>query len=211
LRIHIRRLIAGQEQHGTRNLIRLASSPQRVQLPNLLLTAPRPRRVIRGLGHAGLDEARTHGIAADARADELVRTRLHERDDGGFGGRVVCGSCVGSEACDAGGADDGAAGVRLLGAGLEHGARRVLCCQEHAEGVGAHHVHEACCIFLPEYSPAADAGIGEEDVQTAVLVEGVLHYLLHGGFVCGVELAGVDVDGGIQCIQLALVGVEIRG
>ena len=45
---------------------------------------------------------------------------------------------------------------------------------------------------------AEDARVGEHDVQTAVLGDCVVDDGFDGGFVGGVELARVDVDGGVE-------------
>jgi hypothetical protein len=72
-------------------------------------------------------------------------------------------------------------------------------------------VHEARAVFFPEHFAAGDAGVGEEDVETSVGVEGFLHHSLHGGFVGGVEGARVDVDGGVEGVKLALMLREVGG
>jgi hypothetical protein len=38
-----------------------------------------------------------------------------------------------------------------------------------------------------------------------------LHYGVYGGFVCGVELAGVDVCGWVESVEFAFVCVEMGG
>lgn len=71
------------------DLLADAVSARRIELSNLARRASRLCGIKDGLCHAGLDEPRTEGVDADARARELPRARLAEIDDGGFGGRVV--------------------------------------------------------------------------------------------------------------------------
>ncbi len=58
---------------------------------------------------------------------------------------------------------------------------------------------------------AHDAGVGEEDVEPAVPLERVADHFLDGLLVGGVELANVDVDLGVQAVDLALVRLEVGG
>lgn len=134
LSIHIARLIAPQEQHHTRHLIRASTPLHRIQLPNLLLAASRARSLVHGGGHARLDDAGADGIDADAGAGELEGDCLGEGDDAGLGGRVGGAAGVGAEAGDGGGADDAAAGSGLLGGRLCHGWGGVFGGEEYAVG-----------------------------------------------------------------------------
>lgn len=86
LAIHIAALVGAQEQGHPRNLVCVAASSRWVQVPNLLLVAPRPGGLVHGGRHARLDETGANGINADPRTGELVRDGLGERDDGRFGG-----------------------------------------------------------------------------------------------------------------------------
>lgn len=56
-----------------------------------------------------------------------------------------------------------------------------------------------------------DPGVREHDVQTAVFFEALVHDRFHCGFVAGVERAGVDFNRGVEGVQLAFVGFEVRG
>jgi hypothetical protein len=210
LRINIARLLTRQKQHCARNLIRLPASPQRIQLPNLLLTPPFPRRIIRNLRHARLNQPGTNRITPDPRAHELVRTRLHERDDGCFTRTVVCGTGIRTQARDRCSRDDGAARIRFRSASYEHSARCVFRSEENRKRVCFEHLHEVVGGFFPEDGARGDAGVGEEDVEAAVCVESVLHDGFDGGFFRGVEGAGVDGDVGVEGCELARVQVKVR-
>lgn len=188
----------------------MPTPPQRIQLSNLLLAPPLPRRIIRHLGHTRLNQPGTNSIAPNPRAHKLVRTRLHQANNSSFRGRVVRRPGIGFEARDGRGADDGAGWVGLGGRGDEHGARGVFGGEEDGEGVYFHDVHESLAIFFPEDFAAGYPGVGEEDVETAVCFEGFGDDFLHGWLVGGVEGARVDGDGGVQGGELALVQVEVR-
>ena len=170
LRIHITRLIARKKQHRPRNLIRLSAPPCRINLPNLLLAAPRPRSLIRNLRHTRFDQPRTNGITPNPRARQLKRARLHQIDDRGFTRRVVRGAGVAPQPRHRRSSNDAALWMRLLVRRPEHSATGVFGCQEDAERVGAHHVHEARRIFFPEHFAAGYPCVGEEDVEPVVCV-----------------------------------------
>jgi len=51
-----------------------------------------------------------------------------------------------------------------------------------------------------------DPGIGEENIQSAIFLDSFIDDGLDGGFVGGVELAGVDVDGGVEGAEFVGVG-----
>jgi hypothetical protein len=209
LRINIACLITRQKQDRARNLIRLPPSPQWIQLSNLLLTAPFPRRIVRNLRHARLNQSRTNGVASDACTDELVRACLHERNHGGFAGAVVCGSGVGAQTCDRCSRDDRAARIWFRSGCLEHGARGVFGGEEDGEGVCFEHLHEVVGRFFPEDEAAGYAGVGEEDVEAPVLFDGLGDDSLDSGFFGGIEGAGVNVYAGVEAGELARVQVEV--
>ncbi len=56
-----------------------------------------------------------------------------------------------------------------------------------------------------------NAGVGEEDVEPAVPLECVVDHFLDGLLVGGVELARVDLDLGVQAVDLAFVRLEVGG
>ena len=70
--------------------------------------------------------------------------------------------------------------------------------EEDAQRVGFEEAHEVGGVGVPEGRAAADAGVGEEDVQTSVSRDGVFGYGGDGGFFRGIELACVDVDAGVE-------------
>jgi hypothetical protein len=131
LRIHITRFVTRQKQHGPRNLIRLPASPQRIQLPNFPLTPPLPRRIVRNLGHARLNQPWTNRITPNPRAHQLVRTRLHQTNHRGFGRRVVRRPGVGLQPGHRGGRDNRSRRIRLRSGCLQHRATRVLGGEEY--------------------------------------------------------------------------------
>jgi len=151
LPIDIARLIAGQEQHGSRYFVRYAAPLERIELADLSLCAPRPRAIVHRLGHSRLDDAGADGIAADAGASKLIRARLHDGDDGSLGRRVVGAACVGPYACYGSGANDGASRVRLV---PHHGFGRVFGSQKNAERVPSHDAHEFVLGRVREQLPA---------------------------------------------------------
>lgn len=211
LRINITRLLTCKKQHRPRNLIRLPPSPQRIQLPNLRLTAPLPRRIVRNLCHARLDQARTNRITTYTRAHELVRTRLHEGNDRCFGRRVIGWPGVGFQARDGRGGDDTSARIRFLRRCLAHSYAAVLGREKHAQCIRTQNIHEAIAIFLPEYFSGTYTCVREEDVELSVCVNGFLHDGRDGGLGGGVEDACVDGHVGVQGGEFARVQVEVRG
>lgn len=89
LPIDIAALITPKEQGHPGNLISNSTPLQRVQLSNLSLSSPRPRRVKHRLRHARLDQTGTDGIDPDSGASELVRAGLGDGHHGRLGGRVI--------------------------------------------------------------------------------------------------------------------------
>ncbi|KAI6756568.1 hypothetical protein HG530_011166 [Fusarium avenaceum] len=87
LSVDIATLIASQEQRNTGDLISRAASLGGIQLADLLLTSPGSRSFVDRCCHACLNQAGADGVDANTSSGQLVRYRLGERDDGGFGGR----------------------------------------------------------------------------------------------------------------------------
>jgi hypothetical protein len=83
--------------------------------------------------------------------------------------------------------------------------------EEDGKSVRFHDIHETCAVFFPEDFTAADACIGEEDIEARVCVHGFLDNGLYGGFVRGVEGAGVDGDAGVEGGEFARVQGEVSG
>jgi hypothetical protein len=54
-----------------------------------------------------------------------------------------------------------------------------------------------------------DPGIGEEYIQSTIFLDSFVDDGLYGGFVGGVELPGVDVDGGVEGAEFVGVGGEV--
>ena len=80
------------------------------------------------------------------------------------------------------------------------------------EDVGSHDLHEVVDLDISEdFVRADDPGVSEHDVETAVLSDCFVDDGAYGGLVAGVELACVDVDGGVEGGELGLVGGEVHG
>lgn len=50
-----------------------------------------------------------------------------------------------------------------------------------------------------------DSGVCKHHVQPSIALEGIIHDLLDGGFVRGIELAGVYLAAGVERLDLPLV------
>lgn len=132
LAVDVAGLVAGQEQGDARDLVGAAGALGGVQLADLALCAAGARGGERRRRHAGLDEPRAQRVDAHARARELERRRLRQRDHGRLGRRVRRGAGVGAQARHRGCADDAPRG-RGFGRGrLLHGGRGVLGGEEDA-------------------------------------------------------------------------------
>jgi hypothetical protein len=82
---HIGRLRREQPQHGLGDLLGLAAAPQRHQMDQLLDPIP----LARGAVDLGLDQARAHGIDADAVRAELEGEAVREGVDGALAGAIT--------------------------------------------------------------------------------------------------------------------------
>lgn len=131
LTVHIAGLVTTQEKRHSGYLVGHRSSLKRVQLPNLPLRTSRPGHLVHFTRHSSLNDSWTESIATNSSTGELVRSRLHDRDGGGFGGRVVCRTCVRAQTCRRSRCDDGARGVSLFFGRHQHTARCVFRSQEH--------------------------------------------------------------------------------
>lgn len=54
-----------------------------------------------------------------------------------------------------------------------------------------------------------DSGICKHDIQPSIALECIVHNRLDGGLVRGIELAGVNLAGGIERLDLPLVVAQI--
>ena len=78
------------------------------------------------------------------------------------------------------------------------------------ERVHPQNVHKVVGVDLAEQGVRADgAGVGEEDVESAVPLQSIVDHLLHRLLVGGVELPRVHVDLVPQAVDLALVRLEV--
>lgn len=210
LPINITTLIAPQKQRHPRHLIRMRTPSQGVQLPNLALRPPLPRRVIHGRRHPRLNNPRTQRVDTHPGPRKLERHGLRNRNHPGLGGRVVGGPGVGPEARHRGSPNDAPARVLFLRRRHLHGRRGVLGSQEHGERVRLHGAQECLGLDLgEELGGADDACVGEEDVETPVGGEGVINDRLYARGIRSVELARVDVDGRVQGQDFALVRLQM--
>lgn len=132
LSVNVTALITTQEEGDPGNLVRVATSLGWIQLPNLLLVAPCPGRLVDLGRHARFDEAGADGVDAHARPRELERYRLRKGHYRGLGGGVGSGTGVGADAGDGSRANDAASRPGLLGRCLLHGRCGVLRSQEDA-------------------------------------------------------------------------------
>jgi len=93
--------------------------------------------------------------------------------------------------------------VRTTWDGLDRGGYR-------PERVHPQNVHKVVGVDLAEQGVWPDsAGVGKEDVESAVPLERIVDHLLHRLLVGGVKLACVHVDLGPQGVDLALVRLEV--
>lgn len=65
LTVDVTCLVTGQEQDHAGNLVGDAAASQRVELTDLGFGVARPRGVVHGRRHAGLDQAGTDGVTAN--------------------------------------------------------------------------------------------------------------------------------------------------
>jgi hypothetical protein len=132
LAINIAGTVTGNEGHHSRNLVRNTASLQRIQLTDLPLGASLPGRLVHGGRHASLNQSWTYRITSDALTGQLIRSGLHDADDGRFRCRVVCCAGVRTQSGDRSGGDDAACRVGLGLGCLEHTTSSVLCGEEDA-------------------------------------------------------------------------------
>lgn len=189
----------------------MCASPQRVQLSNLCLRPTLLRSIIHWCRHPRLDHTWAESVDAHSRSGELESDSLRERDDTRFAAGVIRRPGVGAQTGYRGGADDGAAGVWLGGGSGLHGRGRVLGGQEDGDGVCLQGGEELICLDLcKDLRDANDTCICEEDVEAAIFGQGVIDDSLDAFWFTGIELTDVNIDGGVEGGQLALVGCQVR-
>src|SRR5712691_8881491 len=163
LAVDIGRLVARKEQAHRRDLVRLAGALQGIELADLVLRAALLGAVEHRLGHAGLDQARTYRVDADAGARERIGRGLHQGDDAGLARRIRMSAGAGLQARDGGGADDRAG---LL---LDHVRHDMFHRQERPDQVDAQDLLPVLHGLLGDrHQPAADAGVGPDRVDFAI-------------------------------------------
>lgn len=89
LPIDIASLVAAEEEGDASDLVGDPAPERRVQLPDVPNRPPRPCLLVHRRRHSCLDQPWADGVASDVGAGELITCRLHEGDDGRFGGGVV--------------------------------------------------------------------------------------------------------------------------
>src|SRR5712691_46837 len=185
LAVDIGRLVACEEQAHRRDLVRLAGALQGIELTDLVLRAALLGAVEHRLGHAGLDQARTDRVDADAGAGERIGRGLHQRDDAGLARRIRMAAGARLQARDGGGADDRAG---LL---LDHVRHDMFHRQEWPDQVDPQDLLPMLHSLLGDrHQSAGDAGIGPDRVDFAIgrerLVDEADNVLLR---------AGISLDG----------------
>ena len=78
--------------------------------------------------------------------------------------------------------------------------------------IRAHSLHEIVCTRIQDSFCASDnASIGEEDVESAVLLKNLIHEVLHVRFIASIDLASVDFHPGVQTLDFSCVDVQQVG
>ena len=175
----------GSEEQGDRgDLLRLAAALHRVEAADALLLAARARPFVDLAGHAGFDQAGADGVDADVGAGELGRGDLHQVDQPRLRRRISRAAGARAKPGDRRGADDRAAAPRL------HVRRRIFDRQERADQVDAQDLLPVGAVLLEDAREAAgNAGIGEDDVDAAMVGDDRLDERRDLVFRAGVERA----------------------
>src|SRR4051812_38588648 len=128
--------------------------------PVFLAGGPGP--FVDGAGHSGLDQARADGVDPYVGAGELGGGDPDEVGDPRLGGGISRGAGAGAETGDAGGADDRAAAILL------HRRSGIFDRERRAEQIDAQYLLPVLDALLEDRGqPPRNAGIGEEDVESA--------------------------------------------
>ena len=160
-----------------------------------------------GIGHVGGDEAGGDGVDRYLAAGDFLSHGLGEADDTGLGGRVVTLAHVAGEAHDGGNVDD--ATCRALHERALQGFDK----EEDALEVGGEYGIPVAFLHAHEQPVLGDAGVVDEDVDSRVFCQDVLHAGFNGsciGHIAGEGFAGVwkfCVDG----ICCAAAGARVAG
>ena len=147
----------------------------------------------RRVGHAGLDQR-----DADAGVVEVLARRLAHAGDGPLGGRV-------ERALERAAARD-RAGEQQVALGLLERVHRRADGERRAVDVGEDHRLPVLDVALVEAARAAEAGVGEGDVDAPVGVERALHQRLLVGPLG--DVAG-DREGALVAAELLGEGGEL--
>src|SRR5690606_16721108 len=144
----------------------------------------------RRLGHEqrGVHIGRVHRVHADVVLSQLDREGAHQPDHPVLGGDVVAGVRVGLQPADGAGEDDrpaAAAGEDMRYPGLDR--------LPHPGEVDVDHVGPVAFAGLVQRLTAvADAGVGDDDVEPAELLDTGVDGRLQGVEIPDVDLGGVD-------------------
>ena len=195
LPVDIARLVGGEEQRRIGDLDRRAAALQRVQMADLVLLPLGPGPLEDELGHAGLDQAGADGVDPDIGAGQLGRGDLDQVDHARLGRRIGRPARAGAQAGDRGGGDDRPA------AALLHRRRGIFDRQERADQIDPQYLRPIGRILLEDAVEAAgNAGVGEEDVEPAMVANRMgdqrLDLLLVAGVAFEVRAVEVGADHG---------------
>ena len=182
--------VGGEEQDDVGDVGRRAEPAER----HLRLTGFPGRRVgVDRLGHPGVDQARRHGVDADAEAAPLQGHLGGQQSDRGLRRSVGAGVRTGGDAVHRRHVDD-----RPGTSGLDPSAGSGPSDDERADEVDVDDGAEVVDVEIDERTEANDAGVVDDDVGRAELVEhGVDRRLVGDRGVEGLDRViggGGDVD-----------------
>jgi len=88
-----------------------------------------------------------------------------------------------------------------------------LVTQAHLpERIRAHGFHKIVCACIQDpFRGSDDASVGEEDVESPILLENLIHEILHIRFLASIDLASVDLHPRVQTLNLSCVNVQQVG
>ena len=175
-----------------------------VKLTDFASGASLTGHVERGESHAGLDEAGADGVDTYAGAGELPGACLCHGDDSGLGSRVVNGTRAAADAGYRSGHDDAAGRLGLGCAGALHGFRGILAREEARGDIDVMRGLEVLYVCSGQRGTCGTRGIGEEDVQPALVGQRLLADTGNGTFLGGITLLDGHLDVWVATLDLLL-------